>query len=643
MAQMEHALPVRYSIVPLSPEAHLFEVRCTVADPDPRGQQFSLPAWIPGSYLVREFARHVVAIDATCGGRPVALEKLDKHTWRAVPVAGPLTVRAEIYAWDDSVRGAHLDATHGFFNGACVFLRPLGRDHRPCKLDILPPAGGGTSPARYRNWRVATAMPAQTRAAPASPGGKRSIGADRGFGAYLAADYDELIDHPVEMGEFAVGRFRAGGVPHEVVISGSTRVDMARLTRDLKRLCERHIGFWNGRARLRGAPMDRYVFLVTAVGEGYGGLEHRASTALLCARDDLPHPGMKAATESYRGFLGLCSHEYFHTWNVKRIKPAAFVPYDLARESYTRLLWLFEGFTSYYDDLALVRCGLITQDQYLEILGRSITAHLRTPGRRRQTLDESSFDAWTKYYRPDENTPNAVVSYYLKGSLVALCLDLLIRGRTHAQGASRKSLDDVMRLLWRRHGLSGSGVAEGDFERLARQATGLGPELKRFFDTALRSTRELPLKALLAAHGVDMVLRPAESAADKGGRPAGKDGSALVSRPSLGIRTRSEGKELVVTHVLEGGAAQAAGIAAGDAIVAIDGMRPGSGGLDTLLDKRRPGDPVELNLFRREELLTLSVRLQRSPRDTCVLSAEARRSGGAGNLRLRRWLEGAGR
>lgn len=602
---MTHLPPIRYSIAPLSPEAHLFEVRCTVVDPDREGQRFALPAWIPGSYLVRDFARHVVAIGASNGRRTVTLEKIDKHSWRAAPVRGPLTVRADVYACDLSVRGAHLDTTHGFFNGSCVFLRPLGCEDRRCEIEILPPKG-----ARYRNWGVATSM-------------RRSGARPRGFGGYAAADYDELIDHPVEMGEFRVAKFRAGGVPHEAVVTGSHSHDTGRLARDLERLCEHQIRFFG-----RPAPMDRYVFLVTAVGEGYGGLEHRASAALLCARDDLPRPGMKAATESYRGFLGLASHEYFHAWNVKRIKPAAFVPYDLARENYTRLLWLFEGFTSYYDDLALVRSGLVTRDQYLEILGRSITSHLRTPGRRRQTLAESSFDAWTKYYRPDENTPNAVVSYYVKGSLVALCLDLLIRDRTRG----RSSLDDVMRSLWRRHGVTGIGVAEGEFERLAQEVTGLGPALRRFFDTALRSTRELPLKALLATHGIAMALRPAESSSDKGGRKASGEAAALARKPALGVRTRAEGRDLVVTHVLEGGAAQAAGLAAGDVIAAIDGIRASS--LDPVLDKRKAGEEIVLHVFRRGELLQLRARLRASPRDTCVLSLDSATAAAP----LRRWL-----
>ncbi len=595
--------PIRYTILPARPEAHLYRVTCTVAEPDSAGQRFALPAWIPGSYMIREFARHVVSIRAESRGRAVALEKLDKHTWRAEPVAGPLAVSCEVYAWDLSVRGAHLDTRHAFFNGACVFLRALGQEGAPCELEIVRPRG-----ARYRNWRVATAMP-------------RKGAKPYGFGAYVASDYDELIDHPVEMGEFTRASFRAGGVPHDIVITARHAADTRRLQRDLKRLCEHHIRFFG-----EPAPMKRYVFLVTAVGEGYGGLEHRASTALLCSRDDLPREGEIEVTERYRTFLGLVSHEYFHAWNVKRIKPAAFVPYDLDRENYTTLLWAFEGITSYYDDLALVRCGLIEKKDYLELLGRSITAYLRTPGRAKQSLAESSCDAWIKYYRRYENSPNAAVSYYAKGSLVALCLDLLVRDKTR----ERKSLDDVMRALWRRHGLTGVGLEEDGIERLAEEATGL--KLERYFDDWLRSTRELPLKALLAAQGVEMELRPAESAQDKGGRPASSKKTAGLAM--LGIRARAQGDDSAVTHVLEGGAAQQAGIAAGDLLIAVDGLRPGHAGLDAALAKRRAGERVGIHAFRRDGLMSFEAQLRRAVADTCVLTESA----GARRRLLGRWL-----
>jgi predicted metalloprotease with PDZ domain len=606
--RMQNRPPIRYRIQPKSPEAHRFEASCTVADPDPAGQRFALPAWTPGSYLIREFARHVVAIRAESRGAPIALAKTDKHTWRAAPCRGPLTVTAEIYAWDLSVRGAHLDRTHAFCNGPSVFLRALGKEERACEVEIVPPAG-----RRYSGWRVATSMPRRdARAA--------------GFGTYGAADYDELIDHPVEMGTFAHAAYTACGVPHEVAITGRHAADIDRLARDLKRLCEWQIRFFG-----TPAPMDRYVFLVTAVGEGYGGLEHRASTALLCSRDDLPRPGVKEAGEGYRTFLGLASHEYFHSWNVKRIRPAAFTPYDLDRESYTSLLWAFEGLTSYYDDLALVRCGLIRSEEYLEILGRSITQLLRTPGRHRQTVAESSWDAWIKYYRQDENAPNAIVSYYGKGSLVALCLDLHLRSRS----AGRRSLDDVMRALWRRYGRSGLGVPEEGIERTAEEVSKL--KLRPLFDRWLRSTEELPLAPMLATVGVELEVRPAEGSSDRGGRPAAKGAAALAERVALGARTAGEGGDVKLTHVLDGGAAQRAGLAAGDVIAALDGIRVTPKTFDAQLARLRPGDRVRAHVFRRDELHELEIAFAAPPADTCVLRFDKRASPRA--LKLRRgWL-----
>ncbi|HEY7758887.1 MAG TPA: PDZ domain-containing protein [Burkholderiales bacterium] len=604
---MKNNTPIRYRIFPKHPEAHLFEASCSVEDPDPAGQRFALPAWIPGSYLIRDYARHVVTIRAQSGRRTLPLAKLDKHTWIAAPCSGPLTVAMEVYAGDLSGRGAHLDPNHGMFNGASVFLRVPGREHRPCEVDILRPTG-----ARYRNWQVATAMP--RKSAPAG-----------GFGPYRAADYDELIDHPVAMGTFTLAQFMACRVRHEIAISGRHDADLGRLCHDLKRLCEWHICLFG-----EPPPMQRYLFLITALGEGYGGLEHRASTALLCSRDDLPRPGQAGVPDSYRTFLGLCSHEYFHTWNVKRIKPAAFAPYDLGRENYTRLLWAFEGITSYYDDLALVRAGLITQQDYLELLGRSITSLLRNPGRTRQTVAEASFDAWIKYYRQDENSPNAQVSYYLKGSLIALCLDLLIRSRTRG----RKSLDHVMQALWARHGRNGAGVEEGGVERLAEEVSGV--RLRAFFDRALRSTDELPLKQLLATVGVEMHLRPAESSADKGGKPASKPPSQRAAHATLGVRTAEDPAGVKLTHVLDGGAAQAAGLAAGDVLLAVDGLRVTHRNLDRRLEDLRPGDRVQAHAFRRDELLRCDILPQAPPSDTCFLAA-----GGDAAARRRRaaWLD----
>jgi len=612
---MNDASAIHYRIVPSHPQAHLYTVTMTVPDPDPAGQRLALPAWIPGSYMIREFARNVVRIQARSGRKAVALEKLDKHTWRAAACSGPLTIECEVYAWDLSVRGAHLDTTHGFFNGTSVFLRALGREHAPCSVEILPPAG-----ARYRGWRVATSLP-------------RDGARLHGFGRYRAADYDELIDHPVEMGELTLATFTARGVPHDVAISGRHGADMPRLVRDLTRVCEHHIDFFGGRA-----PMERYVFLVTVVGEGYGGLEHRASTALLCSRDDLPRAGDAAGSEAYRGFLGLASHEYFHTWNVKRIRPSAFTPYDLDRENYTRLLWAFEGITSYYDDLALVRSGLMTVEQYLAAIARTTTSVLRGSGRLRQTLEDSSFDAWIKYYRQDENAPNAIVSYYAKGALAALALDLTLRARTRG----RRSLDDVMRALWQEHGLTGIGVDERGIERLAERVCGV--RLGRFFETALRSTHDLPLAALLRQVGVELDMRRAASPSDRGGHGAGSEDAALAKKASLGARTESAGGEVRLVQVFDDGAAQAAGLSAGDVLVALDTLRVGPSNLERVLGRYRAGDRARVHAFRRDELFETTVHFQAPPQDTCWLRPlprptsrqRALREGWLGTRRARR-------
>lgn len=582
---------IRYSIFPARPEAHLYGVSCVIDAPDPGGQQFSMPAWIPGSYLLREFARHVVRIRARSGRHEVPLMKLDKNTWVAEPCAGPLTLEYEVYAFDLSVRGAYLDTTRGFFNGTCMFMRIHGAEALPHTLDIRPPAG-----KHYAHWRVATAM---------SRNGARAYG----FGLYVAGDYDELIDHPVEMGDFTAATFRAAGIPHDVIISGRHNADMKRLRADLKQLCEKQIAFWGE------APMTRYVFLILAVGEGYGGLEHRASTSLICSRDDLPQQGVDATDERYRGFLGLCSHEYFHTWNVKRIKPEAFTPYDLDHENHTRLLWAFEGITSYYDDLMLVRAGLVSRDSYLDLLAKTITQVHRGSGRLKQSVAESSFDAWTKFYRQDENAPNAIVSYYTKGSLIALCLDLLIRQKT----SNRRSLDHVMRALWKQYGRTGKGVPEDGVERVAEQISGV--KLERFFEDAVHGTDDLPLRRLLKHVGIDLNWRHSVSMSDRGGAPGPKQVSNASRRADLGMRTQTNTEGAKITHVLDGGSAQRAGLSSGDVIVAVNGLRVSGSNLEQRLLKP-PGElHVRVHAFRRDELMQFEVELRAPSRDACVLEA----------------------
>src|SRR3569623_1339767 len=432
---MTAAHPIRFRIQPLSPEAHLYEISCVIPDPDPAGQGFSLPAWIPGSYMIREFAKNVVQLWAETETGAVAVGKIDKNTWRCAPCRGPLTLRYHVYAWDKSVRGAHLNS----------------------------------------------------------------------------------------------------------------------LCQDLAQICEYHIRFFG-----EPPPMERYLLLVTAVGNGYGGLEHRASCSLMCSRDDLPRANQGEMTEKYRTFLGLCSHEYFHTWNVKRITPAVFVAPDLAVENYTTQLWAFEGITSYYQNLALLRCGMITPETYLELLALMATRVGRTGGRFKQSLAEASFDAWIKLYKQDDIAPNAIISYYTKGALVALALDLLIRRDTR----NARSLDDVMRALWRRYGEHREGVPEGGVEAIAAEVSGL--DLREIFDQAIRGTGELPLTELLTQFGVQVELRPAEAAADAGGRRAKTPVEQLLRRGDQGVRLVEEGGEARLQYVYDASAAQRAGLAAVD-------------------------------------------------------------------------------
>lgn len=564
---------IHYSIQPHDLALHLFEVRLTVTHPDPEGQVLSLPAWIPGSYMIREFARNIVQIRAEADGRKLKLTKLDKHSWRAARCKGALSITYQVYAWDLSVRAAHLDQTHGFFNGTSVFLQVHGKEQLPHVVDIQPPEGDA-----YTSWRVATSLP--------------ELKARRHrFGSYIAQDYDELIDHPVEMGEFSLITFEAHGVPHEMAITGRVpNLDTERLAYDLQRICEHQMALFE--PRTKRAPMSRYVFLTLVVGDGYGGLEHRASTALICARSDLPVQGQATMSDGYRSFLGLCSHEYFHTWNVKRIKPAVFAPYNLTQENYTPLLWLFEGFTSYYDDLTLVRTGLIDRHAYLGLLVKTINAVSKGTGRLKQSVAESSFDAWTKYYRQDENASNAIVSYYQKGSMVALWFDLLIRSRTRG----KRSLDDVMRALWRRYGRDfyqpghGNGVSDAEVEALFDEVTGLS--LKSVFDHAVRGTKDLPLAEAFAAFAIQLQGRPSKGL------------------PSLGVRSRKDGGDCKLASVYEGGAAHRAGLSAGDTLVALDDLRVTASNLDTLLARYNIGDVVVMHAFRRDELMTFEVCLE---------------------------------
>ncbi|CAM4133410.1 M61 family metallopeptidase [Roseateles saccharophilus] len=542
----------RYRIELADPSAHRYRVTLTLASPAAE-QDFSLPVWIPGSYMVREFAKHLSRLSARQGGRELGIEQLDKASWRVrCQGRAALVLSYEVYAFDASVRTAWLDGQRAFFNPSSLCLRAHGREGEPHRIDLarLP-----------KGWQVATEM----------------VAADGGF---EAVSYDELLDHPFEIGPHWTGEFVACGVTHRIVVAGAwPSFDGERLLADVRHICEAQIAFWEEGSK---APFERYSFLLWAVDDGHGGLEHRASTALICARRELPTADEPATPgDHYARLLGLFSHEYFHAWNVKRLKPAEFASLDYQRENYTELLWFFEGFTSYYDELMLLRAGRVDAPRYLKLLAASVNGVLATPGRRVQPLSTASFEAWTKYYRPDENSPNATSNYYAQGALVALCLDLSLRAR-------QSSLDALMRRLWA--GGAGGALSEADIFA-AVQALG-GGELATRLSAWVHGTDELPLRELLETHGI-----------------AWRDEGRQSVAQRLGLRVRETALTGVgVTHVLAGGAAEAVGLNARDEILGCNGWRLRR--LDDAPGLLAPGDTrLRLLVGRDQRLFELDVEL----------------------------------
>ena len=514
---------MHYTVEVADAHAHLYGVTLTIDQPA-ADQHVSMPVWIAGSYMVREFSKQMVSLRATQNKRAVAITQLDKANWQVHCSDGAaLVLHYQVHAHDDSVRTAWLDANRGFFNGTSLCLHVAEQNDAPHVLEIKSPSNtSGVTTA----WQVATGLtPVKTNR--------------QGFGTYRAANYDELVDCPVEMGHFWSGEFTACGIPHRFVVAGAPpSFDGARLLRDTQTICETALQFWHGKQHKK-IPFKNYVFMLNAVSDGYGGLEHRNSTALICQRNDLPRLNVDTLSEGYTTLLGLISHEYFHTWNVKRLRPAEFTRYDYTQENYTQLLWFFEGFTSYYDDLLLRRAGLVNDAQYLRLINKTINQVLQTPGRHVHSVAQSSFEAWTKYYRQDANSVNLTVSYYTKGALVALCLDLSLR--QHGVRNHSVTLDQVMRGLWQR--CQGGPMQEADLLAVLQELT--GRSWAKDIRAWVHGTRDLPLEALLSAHGVGVHHEPAQ----------------LAQR--LGLRV-SEDHSVQIKQVLNGSVAHNAGFAPGD-------------------------------------------------------------------------------
>ena len=472
-----------------------------------------------------------------------------------------------------------MTAERGFFDGACLFLQVNGHENSTHQIEF---------PTLPKTWRIATTLP-QTN-----------------VHSFQTTSYHDLIDHPVELGNIEFLDFEAGGIPHRIALSGHyPDFDRNRLVSDIRKICETELAMFPS-----PAPFTHYLFLLHVGDNIYGGLEHISSTALLADRHSLPPHGMTDANDAYTQLLGLFSHEYFHAWNVKSIKPAAFAPYDLDRENYTEQLWAFEGITSYYDDLFLARSRTIAPEAYLRLLAQSITRIQQTKGRLKQSLAESSFTAWNKFYKQDENSPNAIVSYYQKGALAALCLDLAIRSKS----SGRHTLDSVMQQHYRDWLDTRQGIPEKQWQARCQAFTGL--DLEDFFQTTLYTTSDLPLAELLATIGIGLQWQA---------QPRGHGGAFLSEPPTatpapasdFGARFKQNSDHATLTHVFNGGSAENAALCPQDKIIAIDGYACTD--LAAQWAQLPIGATARLHYFRTGILYVADITVQAAEADTAVL------------------------
>lgn len=536
------SLQLHYQVAMPQPTNHLFEVTLQLQGWSQPALDLKMPAWTPGSYLVREYARHLQNFSAHDDrGQPLAWQKVAKNHWRIENgTTDRITVRYQIFANELTVRTNHLDGTHGYFNGAAIFFYVPNYQQQPIEVTIVPP---------HPDWNIATALPAK-------PGSSNT---------FWAKDFDTLVDSPFEIGLHTRLEQEILGKPHAWVIWGKGNLEVDRLLADTQKIVETEAAMFGG------LPYDRYLFLLHLT-NGYGGLEHKDSCSLIYDRRGFRKP------EQYERFIQLVAHEFFHLWNVKRIRPKALEVFDYEGENYTPSLWFCEGVTSFYDLLIPLRAGIYGAKSYLKHLGQEISRYLTTPGRKVQPLSESSFDAWIKLYRPDANSPNAQMSYYLKGALVTLLLDLRIRtAHNHA-----KSFDDVLRILWEQFGQEEIGFTPEQLKATIEAVA--GQDLTEFFDRYIDGLEELPLESALAEFGVELRSNVAEVP------------------PYLGLRAAVENNRTIVKFVASGSPAQVAGIDAGDELLAIDGLRVNGEQLTDRLQQAQPGDRLDITFFHQDEL-----------------------------------------
>ena len=553
--------PIRYTLSFPEPHTHYVEVTAVVPTDGRPQVELMMAVWTPGSYLVREYARHVETVTAAApDGRALAIEKSDKNRWRVATGGAPsVEVSYRVYAREMSVRTNWVETDFAMLNGAATFMTLADGLARPHEVVIQPAPG----------WRTS-----MTGLAEMSGGSHR----------YRAPDFDTLVDSPIVIGNPAVYEFAVDDKRHFLVNIGEAGVfDCARAARDLETVVREHRRMWGM------LPYDKSVFLnmLTLVTEGGGGLEHKNSTMLMANR------WATRTRKSYLSWLGLASHEFFHTWNIKRLRPVELGPFNYEEEVHTRSLWMAEGVTDYYADLALHRAGLSTREEFLDGLSTHVEGLQTTPGRLVQSVEEASFDAWIKYYRPNENSPNVSISYYTKDAVLGFLLDARIRAAT--DGA--KSLNDVMRAAFQQ--FSGDrGFTPDEFRAVVEQVGGLN--LAPFWEGAVEGTAELDYEGRSRRFGLR--FRPVEAP------PADRPGRAW-----LGMSTRNDAGRLVVTQVRRGTPAFAAGLNVGDEILAMNGFRVRADQLTARLGQYQPGDEVALLVARRDELLTIETAFGTEP------------------------------
>ncbi|MDJ0553004.1 MAG: M61 family metallopeptidase [Microcoleaceae cyanobacterium MO_207.B10] len=545
---------IQYKVSIPHPESHLFEVSLRIRlEQLPSSLQKSekldlkMPVWTPGSYLIREYAKHLQDFCAYSENeRLLPWQKLSKNHWQ-IQTSGvsEVTVQYRIFGNELTVRTNHLDSTHGYFNPAALCFYIPECEKYPIHIKIIPPKS---------DWQVTVPLPK-------IPSTENT---------FEAKDFDTLVDSPFEIGNHQIYQFEVQEKPHQLVIWGKGNVEPEKLIPDIKKIIEVEAELFDG------LPYENYLFILHISGQGFGGLEHKFSCTL-----NYPRFGFKNKEKRDR-FMQLVAHEFFHLWNVKRIRPKALEVFNYEQENYTPSLWFCEGTTSYYDLLIPLRAGIYDAKTFLQGLGKEITLLLTTIGRKVQPVSESSWDAWIKLYRRDANSNNCQISYYLKGELISLLLDLLIREKHE----NKLSLDDVMRQMWDKFGKSEIGFTPEQVQNVIENVAEL--DLDDFFDKYINGVDELPF---------DEYLRPF------GLRLKREDNRW----PHLGMNVVTENGHEIIKFVEAKGPAQLAGLDAGDELLAIDGFRVSADKLSDRLKDYQPGDSIEVTVFHQDELITHQV------------------------------------